>query len=349
MVKPTYRTRFAVAATAAALCTTALAYDGPVYVQVPAPLLKLSRDTEVNPQETIIRLSRERVEVEYRLTASEKDAVRYLYVPVGTVDNEHSDNRPAFSGDPATDPLGLKVTLDGEPIPFETAARATMEGVDISAILRNAGVPLTPFGDKTADAVARLAPAARLDLEERGALTKWGALWTLDTTYWRRHTFIAGKAGTLKLAYKPVFGAHIDSLLMMRGKLVYSLEEQKLDFLCLKPDQLAEIRNRFRARKSERPFRPYRIYNIPMKLENANPQYGSIYGLTFTVDMRRPGDILTSCGGKFKRSGPAQYTWKEDFAEETPDLKLFFLEAVTAEEELKAVAGLGCSLRRTPA
>ncbi len=118
------------------------------------------------------------------------------------------------------------------------------------------------------------------------------------------------------------------SLIEMDGKLVYGLDAESFDFLCLKAEQLAEIRKRFAARQDETPYRPYKIYDIHMKLENANRQYGSIQDLTFTVDMRKPGDILASCGGKFVKTGPTRYQWTDELAEEVPALKLFFLEAV---------------------
>ncbi len=313
-------------------CQKAAAYDGPVYVALPAPLLKMSRNTEINPHETSIHLSRDKMELIYQFKpAAKAESAQYLYLPIAPFDSDYADNKSAFSGDLASDPLGVNATFNAVPIDFKAVARASYLGVDLTGDLKNAGIPLAPFGNATAAAINTLSGALRADFTERGIISQWGPLWTLETTYVARQVFQPGQPSELKISYRPIIGTYVESIVQIGGKLVYGLDAEKLDFLCLKPDQLAVIRKRFRARKNEKPYRPYKIHNISMKLENANPQYGSISGLTFIVDINKPADILASCGGKFVRSGPLQYVWKEDFAEEVPELKLFFLQAVEGD------------------
>lgn len=307
----------------------ATGYDGPFYQQLALPVLRIATNTEVVARATEIRLTRDRMEQHYRIDSVASAALPlWLYFPLEPIDRWHADNVDAFGPGIAADPLALTATMDGAPFPFSVDARATFLGMDVSAHLANAGLPLLPFGAETSAALEKLAPDAKSDLAERGILTHWGPMWQLETAYAARFDFAAGAAHDLVVAYRPVFGEYVESLIMLDGKLTFGLDEESYDFLCLTEPQLQEIDKRFAARKDEEPYRPYTIADISMNLAAANEQYGSIDDLDFTVETRKPSDILATCGGEFEKVGPTTYRWKAEFADEQPELKLFFLEAV---------------------
>jgi hypothetical protein len=308
---------------------TAMAYDGPIYLALTAPLLKIPTSQTLIPRATAIHLSRDKVELRYRFESLAKETATYhLYLPLAPIDAGYAGNEEAFGPDLLADPLGLAATMNGAPLAFTTNPRATFLGLDVTDRLKGASLPLAPFGDGTAAALKSLSKEARADLAERGIVTYGVPNWQVELTYSAKQAFGPGEFADLAMSYRPIFGVHIESLIEMDGKLVYGLDATSIDFLCLTTEQLAEITARFAARTNEEPYRPYKIYSIDMKLENANPQYGWIADMTFTVDMRKPADILASCGGHFVKTAQTRYEWKDGSDEEVPNLKLFFLEAV---------------------
>jgi len=303
------------------------AYDGPVHNALPAPLLQMAVNGEINAEAIGVFLTRDRLEISYRLRSVVEKPVRYwMYLPVPPIGREHRDNARAFAGDVAIDPLGLRATWGGNRLDFASGVRATFLGLDVTDGLQRAGLPLAPFGPVTAAAIKALPQSAREDLRGRGILSHWGPMWRLETTYHAGVLFEPGGPLDLRLQYSPVFGTKVESIMQISGELVYGLDGSKIDFLCLTPEQIASIENRFRAGRGRDPYRPYVIRHIEIGLENLNPQFGSIAKLEFTVEMQGPDDILAACGGDFRTIGPKLRQWRARFAGENRALKLYFLE-----------------------
>ena len=120
----------------------------------------------------------------------------------------------------------FETKVDGQPIPMQTDQRAILNGADVTARVRAAGLPLSPIAPNWSDVVARTAPATLADLTRRHLLelldsgeknqpAEYRALWSLRTAFYRTQTFPAGRDITVEQRYQPIAGGSVESLLLI--------------------------------------------------------------------------------------------------------------------------------------
>lgn len=114
---------------------------------------------------------------------------------------------------PRPDPLnfvGALYSADGIERPAGFEQRAVAFGLDVTAELTGAGIPLFPYLPDTAGRLARLPDAIRTDFIERGVIRiEAGRIfpgWTVRTTAFWRQTFPPGRLTALSLVYQPLVG-----------------------------------------------------------------------------------------------------------------------------------------------
>jgi hypothetical protein len=112
---------------------------------------------------------------------------------------------------PKPDPvnfIGATYTIDGVAAVPRFEQRALAFGLDVTADLVAAGVPLFPFAPGMAERLRRLPDAHRADFAERGIVRldddKVLPGWTLKTTAYWRQTFAPAKSVVIALTYQPV-------------------------------------------------------------------------------------------------------------------------------------------------
>lgn len=138
----------------------------------------------------------------------------YYFEPVAIPNN----------GDPNF--VGFETRVDGRPIAMEVEQRARLNGADVTARVRAAGLPLSPIDPHFDDAVAHMNAAARsalvrahlLEDQNPGDKTQapqYRALWSLATAYSRMQTFPAAGEVTVEQSYAPIVGGSVESLLLI--------------------------------------------------------------------------------------------------------------------------------------
>jgi len=303
------------------------AYDGPVFNQLKATGLQIGVRTYISAKSTTIKMSKDLVRIHYELENVEKtDLTPYLYFPVPAIRTLHAGNHAAFAQPLNNNPVRFDAKVNGTSIDFQTQQQALYLGLDISDKLKAAGLPLFPFGSELNKSIETLSPVTRRDLFDQGIVSHWGPHWALMTTHYWRQNFPAEKTQNIEISYKPVFGEFIDSFLRMGEKIVLTLEEENPDYLCMTKAQREELNARFTHPKIEDGDRPYTIFPISFNLVNVNKQYGSIGNLSFQIETKNTGDIVSVCGGNFKKTGPKLHEWKSDSADEVSNMKIFIME-----------------------
>lgn len=122
---------------------------------------------------------------------------------------------------PSEDPenlFGFTTTFDGQPVEVELHQYAFSYGVDQTAVLKELGVPLIPFGQAASDALDALAPDAQQRLLHLGMVipmeydigdgmkVHYTPVWTLKSTYTWEADFKAGETAEVIHQYKPSVG-----------------------------------------------------------------------------------------------------------------------------------------------
>lgn len=179
--------------------------------------LALTKSADVVMESEDLFVSEEKVTVDYVFTnTSSKDIETLVAFPLPDVVNGPEDvHRPDFAKE-----LNFQTTIDGRPAELKLVQTATVKGVDVTAQVLAAGLPLGPDPEFEAK-VKALAPDVLKGLVDAGAVKNdgdaanpyWNAHWTTKTTVTRTQVFPAGKSIRVSHAYKPFVGGSVGSIL----------------------------------------------------------------------------------------------------------------------------------------
>jgi len=124
------------------------------------------------------------------------------------------------------DPLRMPftTTVNGRRVATNVEQKAVLNGVDHSDMMRGLGVPLTPRGDATMQALAAL-PRPQIDMliemglvEDRSwmdqgvRILELAPLWTLNTTHYWTQVFPTGRELDVRHQYAPAIGGSSGSV-----------------------------------------------------------------------------------------------------------------------------------------
>ena len=131
----------------------------------------------------------------------------YYYEPVGI----------PSTGDPNF--VNFRTVVDGRPVEMTVDQRARLRGRDVTARVREAGLPLSPIDPKFDDALKHLShdQIARLihdhyleDVSGDPNEPQYRALWSLSTAFHRTQVFPANATITVEQSYNPVAGGSVE-------------------------------------------------------------------------------------------------------------------------------------------
>jgi hypothetical protein len=180
----------------------------------PAGGIQLTREPRISMEKERLTISKSKITVEYEfLNTSDRDITTEVAFPVPPYQWGPEYDLPAIDD--------FRVWVAGQPVKYQTEAKALLKDKDYSAILRELGVDVATFGHiqefvsgdssyitspdiqklsrQQQDSLVRLGLA---DKDDKGV----GATWTLAKTYHWRQTFPAHKVVNIRHAYKPVVG-----------------------------------------------------------------------------------------------------------------------------------------------
>lgn len=221
--------------------------------------------------------------------------------------------------------VDFTMSVDGKPLTPETYERVTALGVDRTADLRAANLPLNPIADGLYQTLQTLPVAERDRLNGLGLIYvdaySIEAAWKLETTFWWEQTFLPGKEIVVEHAYRPVVGH------FFFGDYVFddSLGMGMRDEYCM--DAAFEKAARARLATIAGSSNPYlQGRRISYILTTANNWSRPIGTFRLTVDKGTPDALVSFCGTGVKKTGPT--TFEITATDFVPDKELDILIAV---------------------
>ncbi len=188
-----------------------LGTGGLVFIQTGAVKM-VSEDLYVSPAEV-------RVKYEFR-NEGEADTRTLVAFPLPDITGS-----PDFMVSiPTEDPgnlFGFQTLLNGEPVEAQLHQYVFAQNIEYTDLLVGMGVPLTPFGAETIEAIAALSEEQKVELFHNGLVVpmeydsgqgwqkEYYPAWTLKSTYSWEADFPVGETVTVEHSYKPSVGGTV--------------------------------------------------------------------------------------------------------------------------------------------
>jgi hypothetical protein len=231
-----------------------------------------------------------------------------------SVPNPDSDNFMNFS-----------VAIDGRPVTPAIDRHAFAVDVEITDDLAAHAVPLMPFGDATAQALAALPKDLLADWIKRGIVvpmdyddgsgwkTDYVPMWKLKTTYWWRTTFPAGRDLKVAHRYTPSVGATAGlNFIGYDDNAPFSgdnFEREKQRF-CFDDAFLKAVTKRMDAARVDDSY--LQESWISYVLTTGANWGGTIGRFHLTVDKGDADTLVSFCGDGVRKTGPTTFELTAD-------------------------------------
>lgn len=230
-------------------------------------------------------------------------------------------------------PGGFKVTVDGKDVPARTAVRALIDGTDVTAELRKAGlsdaqiaypdfaarrhkIKVPPF---TAQQRKQLKAARLLDQGSSGEETP---MWDAQVSYVWQQTFPRNRIVRVHHEYRPLVGAGPgESVFDQAAAKRYCADRAFLNSW----DKAITSGNGYSAAK------------VAYILKTGNTWKNGIEDFTLNVVKSAPSELVTLCfPGTFKKVDARTYQVKLRNFRPAGDLEVFFGNPVEAADDTRA-------------
>ncbi len=314
-----------VAALALLASAPALANDSTAEIKTGG--LVLTRTDAISMDSEELFISPDQIQVAYRFrNQTEEDVDTIVAFPMPDIQyNPYGDTAlPDIQSDNF---LGFSATVEGQPVTVQLEQRAFAGTLDVTDTLKQAGVPLFPFGEAAFDALKALTPDTLKDWQSRGIvfIDRYDVgkgmedhptpYWVLKSTYWWRMTFPAGRTIMVEHRYQPSVGASVGVNFFIDGHFAGPTYDDYRQRYCLdKSFENAVLRATRQAGADYPPFMENRISYI---LTTGNNWAGAIGSFTLTVDKGSTDNLVSFCGTGVRKIAPTQFQMKvQDFAPE---------------------------------
>jgi Domain of unknown function (DUF4424) len=274
-------------------------------------------DLVISPKQVKVRYEfvndgRQDVDTVVAFPTPDIDVREFFYEPLGTT----LDNTANF--------MGFKLSVDGKSVTPTLDERAMLDGKDVTAQVKAAGLPVNIAGSDLADKVGKLAPDVRKKLATQGIVEVDGTdthpHWIAKTSFWWHQIFPAGKTVVIEHRYQPVTGQSFFGLEELKGA-------QAKDFCIDKPTASAIAAKINPLDASGENGKYLQAFRTEFVLKTANNWKGPIGKFHLTVDKLAPANVLTMCwGGDLKKTGATTFeAVRDDFAP-ARDIKILVLQ-----------------------
>lgn len=314
----------AVLPTAAALAddsSAALGAGGLVFTKQ-ADIRMAVEDLSLSPKRVDVRYEfvndgKKDVETIVAFPLPDIDVREFFYEPLGTT----VDKTPNF--------MDFALKVDGRAVAATADERAVLDGKDVTATVKAAGLPINIVGTKLVDILAKMPAAKRKPLEQAGLVEVDGTdahpHWIAKTSFWWHQVFPAGKTVIIEHSYQPVTGQSFFGTLDMTDK---KQSEYYNGNFCIDPATRHAIEAKIARLDKNAPNGNYlQAYTTEFVLKTANNWKGPIGRFRLTVDKLKPANVLSMCwGDDLKKTGATTFeAVRENFAP-ARDIKLLVLE-----------------------
>ena len=321
---------------ALALLATAPALANNSMAEIKTGGLVFTRTDAVSIQSEELFISLDEIQVAYRfLNHTDKDVDAIVAFPMPDIQtNPYGDTAlPDLKSDNF---LGFEASIEGQPVAVQLEQKAFSADLDVTDMLKEAGVPLFPFGDAASEALKALPADTLKDWVTRGLvyIDRYDAgkgmedhptpFWVLKSTYWWRMTFPAGQSIMVEHRYQPSVGATVGVNFFEKGHFGGPEYADYRERYCLDKEFEAAVLKGMAARNDEYP--PYTESRISYVLKTALNWAGSVRSFKLTVDKGDARNIVSFCGTNVRKVGPTLYeTTVKDFYP-VRDLDVLFLK-----------------------
>ncbi len=299
--------------------------------------LKFLKDPDIAMKSEDLFISAEAVRVAYVfLNGGAADKTALIAFPMPDITGSQ-DFTVGIPGEDPENPFNFRVKADGAEVALALQGQALFNGADVTKKLKAWGVPLAPWGDKTAAALDKVPPAAKAELlklgmayedeftdKANGPMEKHlGALWTYRSAFTWTQVFPAGKPLNLEQSYAPsVGGTAVTS--------VGSADWRKKDYLkdypekyCIDGDLDATLtKARIKAKGDLPPFGEQRIDYV---LTTGANWAGPIGDFHLTIDKGKPSNLVSFCADGVKKTGATQFEVRKTDFTPKKDLNILIL------------------------
>ena len=297
--------------------------------------LTFTRNADISMESEELTITPEFVTVRYVfLNQSDKPANLTVGFPLPDIDLAEADNYAI----PTTDPVNFvafQTKIDGKPVTFTINQRAFLGEKDISARVRNAGLPILPVGTQQSK-VGELPADVRQKLIEEGLLHPAGtdasgqplhaASWTVRTSVVRQQSFPPGKPVTVEHRYRTSMGVSFDTVLRKSLRENAAMGEEFKRYraeYCVMDDLLRGV-DRI-AGGAEGNTQKLRERRISYVLKTGANWAGPIKDFRLVIDKGQPDRLVSFCLDGVKKISPTTFeVRKKDFTPER-DLKILLI------------------------
>jgi hypothetical protein len=295
--------------------------------------LVFTHSPDVSLESENLKISPKVISVRYQFVNQTAQPVTLTVAfPLPDIDLSEGENYSIPDNDP-NNFLGFKTRVDGRPINFSVHQNAFLGAKNISAALRDAGVPLMPIGLEQIR-LADLPQSTRDQLIQQGLLLKNGAddqgrqlyegAWTVKTAAVRQQTFAPGRTVTVEHRYHPSVGMSFDTVLRKGLRLNKAMAAEVARYrkeYCIGEDFLAMLDKL--AGEGEVNSANIQERRIKYALKSGANWAGPIKDFKLTIDKEKADRLISFCANEARPVSPTliELTSK-DF---TPDKDLKIL------------------------
>ena len=239
---------------------------------------------------------------------------------------------------PTADPVNFvsfSTKIDGKPINFTVNQRATLDGRDVTATLRDMGIALLPIGARQLN-INELPQQTRDRAVAAGLLTQSGTndkgeplyepTWTLKTSVVRQQAFPPGKPVAVEHRYRTSVGLSFDSVLRqgLRQKKALDAEVQRYKTsYCIQDDFLKSVDRIAGADEANKSGLVER--RISYVLKTGANWAGPIKDFHLVVDKGQPDRVVSFCGDGVKKISPTAFEVRAADFTPTRDLNIIIV------------------------
>lgn len=213
--------------------------------------------------------------------------------------------------------MGFTVSQDGQEIKPQLQQRVTVNGIDMTDEVKSKGVSLLPLSETTRAAIAKLPEDVLKDWETRGLILNtaydpekpvapdYYPLWKLETVYWWRTTFPAGKEVKVHHSYKPSVGGTVAMTFVRDGAPTPELEDYRERY-CVDD---AFVKTAIKLEKQQNYDAGIYFYEKWMSyiLTTGANWGGTIGKFKLTVDKGDTKNYVSFCGQNVRKVGPTTF------------------------------------------
>ncbi len=297
--------------------------------------LVFTKNSDVSIESEDLTITPDAVTVRYVfLNQSPGPVTLTVAFPLPDIDLADGANVAFPTGDPVNF-VGFSTKIDGKAINFTVNQRATLDSKDVTATLRDMGIPLLPIGARQLK-INELPQQTRDRAVTAGLLLQSGTndkgeplyepTWTLKTAVVRQQTFPPGKPVPVEHRYRTSVGMSFDSVLRagLRQNKALESEVQRykanyciLDDFLKSVDKLAGADEANKAKVLER--------RISYVLKTGANWAGPIKNFHLVVDKGQPDRIVSFCGDGIKKISPTAFEMRASDFTPTRDLNIIIV------------------------